>query len=566
MSGADMVVKGLEDLDVDVVFGLPGGMVIPLYDKLISANFCHVLVRHEQAAAHAADAYARASGKVGVCIATSGPGATNLVTGIATAYLDSVPILAIAGQVSTAVAGTDAFQEADTLGITLPVVKHSFQVRSAAELGPALRGSFHIAATGRPGPVVIDLPVDVQREVGIYNLPDQVRFPGYNPESALDLSDLDASVEAILKARHPLILAGGGLVGGGAEEALRTLAETFSIPVVNTLMGKGAFSDDHPLALGMAGMHGTPAANRALCETDLVIALGSRFSDRTTGRRDRFAPDARVIHLDRDRAERNKNVTSDLFLLGDAAPLLYRIIEACGGPGASVPAHRKPWLERVARWREEFPGPDHADGEKITPRRAIEAAREAAFAACGDMATVTTEVGQNQMWSALYWRAVQPRTFITSGGLGTMGFGLPAAMGAAFARSGQPVFNISGDGSFLMNAAELDTCARYNLPVKVVLLDNSCLGMVRQWQELFYNRRYSHTLYSRQPDFCGLAESLGAAAIRVTKASELRPAMDRAVETPGPVLIHVPIDTEEKVFPMVPPGAGIDEMILEAPN
>jgi acetolactate synthase-1/2/3 large subunit len=599
ISGGEMIVRALEELGTEVVFGLPGGTVIPLYDKIYAARFRHVLVRHEQAAAHAADGYARASGRAGVCFATSGPGATNLVTGIATANLDSVPLVAIAGQVATTAVGTDAFQEADTLGITLPVVKHSFQVRSSSEVGRAVRGAFQIAESGRPGPVLIDLPVDVQREMGDYHLPDRVDFPGYHPDVPPDLSDLPAAAEALLRAERPVLLAGGGANRPEAAPLLRSLAETLGIPVAHTLMGKGAFPDGHPLALGPAGMHGTPAANRALSSSDLVIALGTRFSERTTGRRDRFAQTARVLHLDRDRAERNKNVTSELFLQGDMAILLSALGEACGlptlrapegsaeeregeGSYAHIPGHRGAWLRRIDAWKRLVPGlaaymgegrdadprwggPDPSPGvaeETLTAPRAIRAACLAAQAALGEGALAVTEVGQHQMWSLLHWRATRPRTFLSSGGLGTMGFGLPAAMGATFARKDEPVLCIAGDGSLLMNVAELDTCARYGLPVKVLLLDNSCLGMVRQWQELFFEKRYSQTLYDRSPDFPKLAESLGAAAIRVTRTEELRPAVERAFGIPGPVLIHVPIDREEKVFPMVPPGASIEEILL----
>ena len=556
MSGAQMTVRALEELGVDTLFGLPGGTVIPLYDGLYDSSIRHILARHEQGAAHAADGYARASGRVGVCLATSGPGATNLVTGIATANLDSVPLVALTGQVASFAIGSDAFQEADILGATLPLVKHSVQVRSAERIPEILKGAFHIAATGRPGPVLVDIPLDVQRELGDYRMPGQVHFPGYRPETVQDLSRLEEAATAVRGAERPVIFAGGGVLRGRAWESLARFAQTFQIPVATSLLGKGAFPETHPLSLGMVGMHGRPDANHALVSADLVLAVGCRFSDRSTGKRDRFAPLARVIHLDRDPAEIGKNIEPDLWLVGEASLLLDRLFEALA---ALRPLPRTGWLKQIAGWKTRFPLPHPQGDGAVHPWQVL----QTAFDVTSGEALVVTEVGQNQMWAALHYPAIHPGRFLTSGGLGTMGYGLPAAMGAAVARPDLPVFCVAGDGSLLMNIQELDTCARYGLPVKVLLLNNSCLGMVRQWQELFYDHRYSQTLYSRDPDFPKLAEALGGSGFTVDRPEEVRSAIERALATPGPVVVDFRIPQDDKVFPMVPPGGPIDEMILE---
>lgn len=551
MTGADMIVKSLEKLGVEVLFGIPGGTVIPLYDALYGSQIKHVLTRHEQAAAHAADGYARITGRVGACVSTSGPGATNLVTGIATAWMDSVPLVAITGQVATAAIGTDAFQEADIIGITLPVVKHSYQVRDVSKIPAMIAGAFHLAGTGRPGPVLVDLPVDIQKGEAEFTWPESIRFRGYSPEFQTDLKNLPKAAATIEKAARPLIIAGGGVILSEASEILRQCAERWKIPVATSLLGKGAFPESHPLSVGMVGMHGVLAANRAVCEADLILAVGTRFSDRSTGRGDQYGRNANVIQVDVDRAEIDKNIQSDLSLLGDARQVLSELY----GAVKKFPKRRE-WLEAIRKWKEEQ---EAGKSRGLTPSFILEVAREVA----GDDVVVTTEVGQNQMWAAQYFRIERPRRFATSGGLGTMGYGLPAAMGAAFARPGHPVLAIAGDGSLLMNIQELETCVRYRLPVKILLLNNSALGMVRQWQELFYGGRFSETCYA-SPDFASIARSFGLFGTTVTEESQIRPALKQAFEASGPALVDFRISPEEKVFPMVPPGQAIDEMILEA--
>ncbi len=556
MTGAGMVLKCLELEGVEVAFGIPGGAVIPLYDELYKRkSFKHVLVRHEQSAAHAADGYARASGKVGVCIATSGPGSTNLITGIATAYMDSVPIVAIVGQVARSFMGRDAFQETDIIGLTLPIVKHSFRVGSVAEIYRAIRGAFYIAKTGRPGPVLVEIPVDVQQEEGVW-IEEKISFRGYNPNGFVNLSDVPKAVKFIKEAERPVVLAGGGVIISGATGELLALAERLEIPVATSLMGKGAFPEEHHLSLGMAGMHGTLAANKALCEADLIIAVGLRFSDRSVGRHEKFATSARIIHMDYDPAEINKNVKVHAYLIGDAKRTLSELLNAVSGIKVKS---RKAWMDRIRAWKEEF----KVEFEERGPVRPWHVIRSAWELTNGE-ALVTTEVGQNQMWASLYYKVNKPRRFITSGGLGTMGYGLPAAMGASLADPlRKPVLNISGDGSFMMSAQELDTCARYNLPVKVLLLNNRSLGMVRQWQELFFEKRYSETIYSREPDYVALAKSLGARGWTVSEASQVRDAIERALDTPGPVVINFIIPQEEKVFPMMVPGTTLDNVITQ---
>ncbi|MCD6363161.1 MAG: biosynthetic-type acetolactate synthase large subunit [Synergistetes bacterium] len=557
MTGAEMILRCLELEGVEVAFGIPGGAVIPIYDELYKRkSFKHVLVRHEQSAAHAADGYARASGKVGVCIATSGPGSTNLVTGIATAYMDSVPMVAVVGQVARSFMGRDAFQETDIIGLTLPIVKHSFKVSSVSEIYRVIRGAFYIAKTGRPGPVLIEIPLDVQREEGVWR-EEEISFKGYNPNGFVSLDDIPKAVEFMKDAERPVILAGGGIIISGATRELLALAEKLEVPVATSLMGKGAFPEEHRLSLGMAGMHGTPAANKALCEADLIIAVGLRFSDRSVGKHEKFATSAKIIHMDYDPAEINKNVKAHAYLIGDAKKTLKELLEAVSE--LKLEKGRKEWLEKIVSWKEEF----KIELEKSGPVRPWYVIRSAWELTKGE-ALVTTEVGQNQMWAALYYKVKGPRRFITSGGLGTMGYGLPAAMGASLADpSGKPVLNISGDGSFMMSVQELDTCARYNLPVKVLLLNNRSLGMVRQWQELFFEKRYSETIYSREPDYVALARSLGAQGWTVSEASQVRDAIERALETPGPVVINFVIPQEEKVFPMMVPGTTLDNVITQ---
>ncbi len=551
LTGAEIIVKALEHEGVEVVFGFPGGAVLPLYDKLYDSSIKHILVRHEQGAAHAADGYARATGKPGVCIATSGPGATNLVTGIATAYMDSVPIIALTGQVAVSAIGRDSFQEADITGITLPIVKHNFLVKDVRELARTVRMAFHIATTGRPGPVLIDLPRDVTTAEAEFVYPPEVHLRGYRVGDRYTAAQIAQAAKAIGEARRPVIYAGGGVISSGAAEELRALAEKTQIPVTTTLMGKGAFPETHPLSLGMLGMHGTKYANYAISYSDLIIAVGARFDDRVTGRLDTFAPQARVIHIDIDPAEIGKNVRVHYPLVGDAKRVLRDLL-----PRVEVPDTRE-WLAQIARWKEEYPLTYERDSSSLKPQFVIEQLWELTR---GE-AIITTEVGQNQMWAAQYYKTLHPRTFISSGGLGTMGFGLPAAIGAQVGRPEAVVFDIAGDGSVLMTSQELATAVQYNLPINVLILNNRYLGMVRQWQELFYRGRYSHTDLGDTPDFVKLAEAYGAVGIRVTKPEEVRPALARAIATPRPVVIDCWIAREENVFPMVPPGESLTKML-----
>ena len=555
MNGAQMMVKALEDEGVSTLFGIPGGTVIHLYDALYDSKLNHILMRHEQAAAHAADGYARAGGRPGVCIATSGPGATNLLTGIATANLDSVPLVAITGQVAQSVIGTDAFQEADMIGASLPFVKHSFQLHSVDAIQSTVHKAFYIAASGRPGPVLIDFPADVQKASGDYQYSTQLDFMGYHPENNYNVARLDEAVSLIEHAERPVIFAGGGVVCSGASELLTEFALKYEIPVTTTLLGKGAFPESHPsgLALGMAGMHGHPVANRALMAADVVVAIGSRFSDRTTGNRQRFAADAKIIHIDLDPAEIDKTVESDVWLIGDAG----RVLEAIMGAMRKKIADHSEWNKTLADIRRKEPMPHSSYEGEIAPWQALEA-----FCEITDhKAIITTEVGQNQMWAAQHCKVEAPRRFLSSGGLGTMGFGFPAAIGAAYACPGQTVCCVAGDGSLMMNIQELDTCARYNIPVKIMLLNNACLGNVRQWQYLFYNCRYSNTIYTRNPDFVALAESMGVPAFSVSSPAELRPAIEKMLAEPGPALLDVRIPQGAMVLPMVYPGDSIDNMV-----
>lgn len=555
MNGAQMMVKALEDEGVSTLFGIPGGTVIHLYDALYDSRLNHILMRHEQAAAHAADGYARAGGRPGVCIATSGPGATNLLTGIATANLDSVPLVAITGQVAQSVIGTDAFQEADMIGASLPFVKHSFQLHTPDAIQSTVHKAFYIASSGRPGPVLIDFPADVQKGFGDYQYSTRLDFMGYHPENNYNVSRLDEAVSLIEHAERPVIFAGGGVVCSGASAQLAEFALKYEIPVATTLLGKGAFPESHPsgLSLGMAGMHGHPVANRALMAADVVIAIGSRFSDRTTGNRQRFAADAKIIHIDLDPAEIDKTVESDVWLIGDAG----RVLEEIMGAMRKKIADHSEWNRTLASIRRSEPMPHSSYEGEIAPWQALEALCEMT----DHKAIITTEVGQNQMWAAQHCKVEAPRRFLTSGGLGTMGFGFPAAIGAAYACPGQTVCCVAGDGSLMMNIQELDTCARYNIPVKIMLLNNACLGNVRQWQYLFYNCRYSNTIYTRNPDFVALSESMGVPAFSVSSPDELRPSLEKLLAEPGPALLDVRIPQGAMVLPMVYPGDSIDNMV-----
>jgi acetolactate synthase-1/2/3 large subunit len=558
MCGAEILIKSLEDEGVKTIFGLPGGTVIPMYDALYDSSIDHVLMRHEQAAAHAADGFSRAGDSVGVCFATSGPGATNLVTGIATACMDSSPMVAVTGQVASKAIGTDAFQEAFILGISMPVVKHSMQIRTASGIPGAIRDAFYIASTGRPGPVLVDLPVDVQKAPGEYQrAPGRGgNFPGYSPEPPEDLECLGEAADLVRSSERPVLLAGNGVNISRAFAELAAFSEKLGIPVATSLLGKGAIPDNHPNRVGMIGMHGHAAANRAITNADVVIAVGTRFSDRSTGKVTEFAKGARVIHIDIDSAEIKKSVGADVWLIGDASRVLPALASEISRSGF---APRAGWLERVRAFEAAEPlARDSGDGA-VHAWQVIEAMDEV----LRGEAIVTTEVGQHQMWAAQYHRALHPRRFVTSGGLGTMGFGIPAAIGAHYGCGGSlPVVCVAGDGSAMMNIQELDTCARRGVPVKIFVLDNNCLGMVKQWQELFFDKRYSNTIYSRRPDFVKIAQGMGVEAFMEDRPRGVRSAIERALNVPGPALVHFIIPESDNVFPMVPAGEALENMML----
>lgn len=558
MKGSRALVAALEDEGCEVMFGFPGGVAIPFYDALYDAKgLRHVLVRHEQGAVHAADGYARATGKVGVCTATSGPGATNLVTGIATANLDSVPLVAITWQVRSDLIGTDAFQEADMTGITLPIVKHSYLVKDTADLPRIVHEAFHIASTGRPGPVVIDIPVDIAHGEVAYHKAEGIDLPGYKPTVRGHIKQIRAAAKAINEAQRPVLYLGGGVItSDAAPEALR-LAEMRRLPVATTLMGLGAFPETNELAMGMLGMHGTVTANYAVHECDLLINIGARFDDRVTGKLKAFAPHARVIHVDVDPAEIGKNVPPLIPIVGDAKHITAGLIKELDSLEWS-PERTAEWLARIAARKEEFPlhYEEPKDG-KLSPQHVIEEIDRVT----GHDAIVCTDVGQHQMWATQYYTYTFARQFISSGGLGTMGFGLPASIGAKIGLPDKTVVDISGDGGFQMTMQELATAVTNDVAVVVCILNNGYLGMVRQWQDLFWNKRYSFTNIEVQPDFKLLADAFGAVGLRVTEKDEIEPALREAIGCGRPAVIDFRTSPEENVFPMVPAGQEITEMI-----
>ncbi|MDI6640068.1 MAG: acetolactate synthase large subunit [Methanocellales archaeon] len=550
VTGAEAFVECLRKENVEVIFGLPGGAILPIYDELYDSNIRHILVRHEQCAAHMADGFARATGRTGVCMATSGPGATNLVTGIANAYMDSVPIVAFTGQVPTSMIGNDAFQEANITGITLPITKINYLVKDASDLPRIIKEAFYVASTGRPGPVLVDIPKDVQTTKIEFEYPKTLELRGYKPTIGGHPLQIKRATKAIMDAERPIIYAGGGVIISGAHEELRALAELILAPVTTTLLGKGAFSETHPLSLGMVGMHGTKYANYAMTETDLIIAVGARFDDRVTGKLDAFAPNAKVVHIDIDPAEISKNVGADIPIVGDAKNILRELIKGLRK------RPRAEWLNKIEEWKKESPLRYDRSGKELKPQFVIEQIYEL----CPD-AIITTEVGQNQMWAAQYFKCTKPRRFISSGGLGTMGYGFPAAIGAKVGCPDKTVIDIAGDGSFQMTCQELATAVINDIPVKVAILNNKFLGMVRQWQELFYGKRYAATYLDTSPDFAKLAEAYGALGIEVTKPGEVKLAIEEAVRSDKPAVIDFKIAPEENVFPMVPAGAAINEII-----
>jgi len=550
IKGAKILIESLKKENVDVIFGYPGGSVLPIFDELYDAPIKFILTRHEQGAAHAADGYARATGRPGVCLATSGPGATNLVTGIATAYMDSIPLIAITGQVKTFLIGNDAFQEADVTGITRPITKHNYLVKDVKELAGIIKEAFHIATTGRPGPVVIDIPVDVQMHEAEFHYPKDVNIRSYNPTYEGHAGQIKRAAKAIGASKCPIIYAGGGIIISGAHKELYELATKTDIPVTTTMLGLGGFPETHKLALGMLGMHGTAYANHAIMDSDLIIAIGARFDDRVTGKIDEFAPNAKVIHIDIDPSSVSKNIKVDIPIVGDARRILTELNKAVKKPSTGD------WLSKIEGWKKR--ALSHLkDDDKMRPQYIV---KEICEATKGD-AIIATEVGQNQMWAAQYYTYTKPRTFLSSGGLGTMGYGFPAAIGAQIACPDKIVFDIAGDGSIQMNIQELATSVHNKLPVKVAIMNNGYLGMVRQWQELFYDKRYSYTTLKGCPDFVKLAESYGAVGIRVTKKKDVRPAIEKALSIDNTVFLDFHIEREENVFPMVPAGQAINRMI-----
>jgi len=552
LNGADILLKALEREGVDLIFGYPGGVFLPLYDALLDSPIRHILARHEQGVAHAADGYARVTGKVGVCLATSGPGATNLVTGITNAYMDSIPLVVLTGQVVTGLLGTDSFQEADITGITTPITKHSYLVKDAREIPRIVKEAFYLAGTGRPGPVLIDLPKDILA-MEIEPLPADMNLRGYQVPGQGDSARIAEAAKALSECRKPVIYAGGGVITAGAGGVLRQLAEKASLPVVTTLMGIGCLPYEHPNLLGMVGLHGAVAANYAVDDCDLLLAVGVRFDDRvTSGLGHLFATKARIIHIDIDLAEIAKVVRTHIPIVGDARLVLEELLTVL--EGFSAPRVTA-WWEQLRDWKSYYPV--RYDRDRLTPQLVIECMGELA----GEDTMVITDVGQHQMWAAQVYPIVKSRNFVTSGGLGTMGFGLPAAMGAQIARPNDLVFLITGDGSFQMCIQELATIAHNKLPVKIVLLNNGVLGMVRQLQKFFYGERYSQTDLDGNPDFVKVAEAYGIRGIRVDSHEQVRSAISEGLKHPGPVLLEFMISRDDDVLPIVPPGKPITEML-----
>ncbi|HJV65580.1 MAG TPA: biosynthetic-type acetolactate synthase large subunit [Geomonas sp.] len=560
MSGARIVLECLKREGVDTIFGYPGGTVINLYDELFSfKEIRHILPRHEQAGVHAADGYARATGKVGVALATSGPGATNTITGIATAYMDSIPMVILTGQVPTALIGNDAFQEADIIGITRPCTKHNFLVKDVKELATIMKKAFYIARTGRPGPVLVDLPKDIQIAQCEFHYPETVDIRGYKPTVEGHPKQVEKAVAMIKEAKKPVIYVGGGVILGNAAEELTALARRLAIPVTTTLMGLGSFPEDDPQSLGLLGMHGTYYANMAVSNCDVLIAVGARFDDRVTGKIAAFAPHAKIVHIDVDPTSIKKNVRVDLPIVGDVREVLAQMLKMVKAQDTAAAKEKlSPWTAEIANWKEKHPISYRQTGSTIKPQYVIQRLR----ALSDPDAIVATDVGQHQMWTAQFFGFTSPRTLLSSGGLGTMGYGLPAAMGAQAAFPDRQVIVVCGDGGFQMNMQELATMVQNRLNVKIVILNNNFLGMVRQWQELFFDKRYSSTCLELPIDFIKLAEAFGATGLRATKVDEVDEVIRKGFETKGPVLMEFKVAREEKVLPMVPAGASLTEMVL----
>lgn len=562
MAGKQMVVEALKREGVEVVFGYPGGAIIDVFDALDrDKSIKFVLVRHEQGAAHAADGYARSSGKVGVCIVTSGPGATNTVTGIATAYMDSIPMVVITGQVPTALIGNDAFQEVDIVGITRPCTKHNYLVKDVKDLPRILKEAFYLARSGRPGPVLIDIPKDVQNGKAEFAYPEEIELRSYRPVAEPHSKQIERACALIEQAKKPVIYAGGGVIISGAHDELKELAEEINAPVAMTLMGLGGFPGTHPYSLGMLGMHGSYCANMSMANTDLIIAVGARFDDRVTGKIEAFAPMAKIIHMDIDPTSIQKNVKVDVPIVGDCKRALARItkmLKESGRTPESWKTQHQAWWEQLKAWEKRHPLSYKKDPNVIKPQYVI----ERLYDMTKGRAIITTEVGQNQMWTAQFYKFDEPRTLLTSGGLGTMGYGFPAAIGAQMAFPDKLVVDIAGDGSIQMNIQEMATAMEQRLPVKIVILNNQFLGMVRQWQELFYDKRYVATKFQLVPDFVKIAEAYGAKGFRATRPEEVDKVLKEGLETDGLVIMEFAIAREEGVFPMVPAGKATTEMLL----
>ena len=562
MTGSKIIIESLINEGVDTIFGYPGGAVLNIYDELLNYKdkIKHVLVRHEQGAAHAADGYARASGKVGVVLVTSGPGATNTITGIATANMDSVPMVIITGQVPTNLIGNDAFQEADTVGITRPCTKHNYLVKDIKDLARTIKEAFYIASTGRPGPVLIDIPKDITSSVCEFDYPETVQLHGYNPTYFGHHIQIAKLASEILKAKKPLLYIGGGVISSNASAELFELAELLDLPITSTLMGLGGFPSCHPLFFGMLGMHGTYASNMAISNADFIVAIGARFDDRVTGKVEEFGRNAKFAHIDIDPSSIGKNVKIEIPVVGDVKSVLSSLLEVLNGRNEEIfeaKYERLGWLEEINAWKYEHPL-TYKMNDVIKPQYVIEKIYELT----GGEAIIATEVGQSQMWTAQFYKFKNPRTLLTSGGLGTMGFGFPAAIGAQMAHPDKIVFDIAGDGSIQMNIQELATAVQYNLPVKIAIINNNFLGMIRQWQELFYHKRYSFSEMNVNPDFVKLAEAYGAVGLRAKDPDDVVPVIERALSINKPVIMDFIVDKEESVYPMVAPGSPITGMLL----
>ena len=558
MSGSKALLEGLWNEGARVVFGLPGGAIMPVYDAFLDSEIRHILARHEQSAAHMADGYARASGKPGICMATSGPGATNLVTGIATAFADSSPIIAITGQVATPTIGKDAFQECDTVGIVTPITKYAFQPMQSQEIPAIVKKAFKIASTGRPGPVLIDLPRDVQINVANMSFPKKVDIRGYNPHITPHPVQIKKAADLLMNSNKPMIWSGGGIIISNAAPQLREIAELLMAPVVTSLIGKGGFPENHPLSLGPIGMHGRPEANKAICEADCILAVGVRFSDRSTGSFDEFGKDAHIIHIDIDPAELGKNKKVELPIVADVGIALNSLIASL--KRKIVKRDKTLWSKRLQEIKSQIREGDFGSSNELYQPKIVQKMREL----LPSNGILTTEVGKNQMWGELYYQAIEPRTWITSTGLGTMGFGFPAAIGAKVAKPEVPVVDLAGDGSFRMTENSLSTCIEEDIPVTVVILNNSTLGMVEQWQRLFYNGRYSGVKLGNTPDFVKLVEAYGAQGLRAQSIKEFEKAFKEAINSEVTTVIDCPVAPEEDVFPFVAPGRGLNEVIFNS--